>query len=111
MGRGSGRWAQLLAPRVGMLSCMDASAETLSVARRTLADHFFHATAKATPLPRESQDFGYSLGALHQIPDTEAALQACIDRLKPGAVRAAVLQARKFEAMMKRTGPVDVAFL
>jgi len=93
----------------------DASAEALSVARRTLADHdnirFFHATAKATPLPRASQDFGYSLGVLHQIPDTEAALKACVDLLKPGTVRAAVLQARKFEAIMKRTRPVDVAFL
>ena len=89
MGCGSGRWAQLVAPRVGMLNCIDASAEALSVARRTLADHdnirFFHATANAAPLPKASQDFGYSLGVLHHIPDTEAALHACVDLLKPGA--------------------------
>jgi SAM-dependent methyltransferase len=79
----------LVASRVGTLNCIDASAEALSVARRTLADHdnirFFHATANAAPLPKASQDFGYSLGVLHHIPDTEAALNACVDLLKPGA--------------------------
>ena len=89
MGCGSGRWVQFVAPRVGTLNCIDASAEALSVAPRTLADHdnirFFHATANAAPLPKASQDFGYSVGVLHHIPDTEAALQACVDLLKPGA--------------------------
>jgi hypothetical protein len=36
-------------------------------------------------LPKASQDFGYSLGVLHHIPDTEAALNACVALLKPGA--------------------------
>ena len=78
MGFGSLRWAQLVAPRVGMLNCIDASAEVLLVARRTLADHdnirFFHATANAAPLPKASQEFGYSVGVPHHIPDTEAVL-------------------------------------
>ena len=30
-------------------------------------------------------DFGYSLGALHHIPDTLAAIKACVEKLKPGA--------------------------
>lgn len=30
-------------------------------------------------------DFGYSLGVLHHIPDTQAALTACVAKLKPGA--------------------------
>jgi hypothetical protein len=30
-------------------------------------------------------DFGYSLGVLHHIPDTEQALHACVRPLKPGA--------------------------
>ena len=30
-------------------------------------------------------DFGYSLGVLHHIPDTQNALKACIKKLKPGA--------------------------
>src|SRR4051795_1991784 len=38
MGCGSGRWAKLVAPRVGRLNCVDPSAEALAVARRTLAN-------------------------------------------------------------------------
>jgi SAM-dependent methyltransferase len=30
-------------------------------------------------------DFGYSLGVLHHVPNTQAGLQACVDVLKPGA--------------------------
>jgi hypothetical protein len=30
-------------------------------------------------------DFGYSLGVLHHIPDTGAALAVCVSKLKPGA--------------------------
>lgn len=32
-----------------------------------------------------SMDFGYSLGVLHHIPDTQAAMASCIRKLKPGA--------------------------
>ncbi|HEY8127374.1 MAG TPA: methyltransferase domain-containing protein, partial [Hyphomicrobium sp.] len=89
MGCGSGRWARLMAPRVQLLHCIDPSLEALDVARRTLVNcsnvHFIHASANSVPLPAASQDFGYSLGVLHHIPDTEAALQACASLLKPGA--------------------------
>ena len=37
MGCGSGRWAALVAPRVGHLMCIDASADALFVARRKLS--------------------------------------------------------------------------
>jgi len=37
-GCGSGLWARFVAPRVGTLHCVDASAEALAVARRNLAD-------------------------------------------------------------------------
>ena len=30
-------------------------------------------------------DFGYSLGVLHHVPDTQAGLEACVRKLKPGA--------------------------
>jgi SAM-dependent methyltransferase len=89
MGCGSGRWAKLVAPRVGTLNCIDASAEALDVARRTLSVlpnvKFFNAAANAEPLAKSSQDFGYSLGVLHHIPDTAKALASCVALLKPGA--------------------------
>lgn len=89
MGCGSGRWARGVAPRVGHLHCIDPASSALGVARRNLAaaDNitFHHAGVDDEPLPEESQDFGYSLGVLHHVPDTEAALRACIRMLKPGA--------------------------
>lgn len=88
-GCGSGRWARLVAPRVGTLHCVDGSAQALNVARVSLAAlpncRFHLSTIDAMPLPPASQDFGYSLGVLHHIPDTESALRACVARLKPGA--------------------------
>ena len=89
MGCGSGRWARLVAPRVGTLNCIDASAEALAIARRELTDHanirLLHATANTVPLSVSSQDFGYSLDLLHHIADTGEALKACTRLLKPGA--------------------------
>jgi ubiquinone/menaquinone biosynthesis C-methylase UbiE len=89
LGCGSGRWAKLVAPRVGELHLIDASAEALNVAREKLKDasncHFHHASVESIPLENGSCDFGYSLGVLHHIPDTEAGLQYCTEKLKSGA--------------------------
>jgi ubiquinone/menaquinone biosynthesis C-methylase UbiE len=88
LGCGSGRWAKLVAPRVGKLHCIDPSV-AIDVARknlRTLANCEFHqAGVDDIPVSDQSMDFGYSLGVLHHIPDTSAALTACVSKLKPGA--------------------------
>lgn len=88
MGCGSGRWAKLMAPRVGHLHCIDPSS-ALDVAKRNLAMlpnvSFHQASADDRPLPEGSQDFGYSLGVLQHVPDTVAALRDCVALLKPGA--------------------------
>ena len=89
LGCGSGRWATGVAPRVGKLHCIDPSDQALGVARAALAAFLnvdFHlAGADSIPLADGSQDFGYSLGVLHHIPNTEAALRACVAKLKPSA--------------------------
>jgi ubiquinone/menaquinone biosynthesis C-methylase UbiE len=89
LGCGSGRWAVLVAPRVGTLHCVDASAQALDVARRGLAGHdncaFHLASVDALPFADGSMDFGYSLGVLHHVPNTRAALGAAVRALKPGA--------------------------
>lgn len=89
LGCGSGRWAKFVAPRVGRLHCIDASAEALEVARRTLNGQgnceFHRASVDAMPLPEAGMDFGYSLGVLHHVPDTLAGIRACARKLKPGA--------------------------
>lgn len=89
LGCGSGRWARLVAPRVGTLHCIDASYEALEVARRNLTEHgncVFHlATVETIPLPDAGADFGYCLGVLHHLPDAAAGLRSCAAKLKTGA--------------------------
>ncbi len=89
MGCGSGRWALLVAPKIGQLTCIDPSSEAISVAKKNLAHLsntvFINASVFDQPLPINSQDFGYCLGVLHHIKDTQKALNQCIKMLKPGA--------------------------
>ena len=88
-GCGSGRWARLVAPRAGVLHCIDASPDALAVAMRNLKDfphcQFHLAAAESIPLAESSADFGFSLGVLHHIPDSQKALNGCVRKLKPGA--------------------------
>jgi len=88
LGCGSGRWAKLVAPRVGLLHCIDPSSG-LEVAKRNLANNhnceFHSASVDSMPIADHSMDFGYSLGVLHHVPDTQSAMIACVRKLKPGA--------------------------
>lgn len=88
MGCGSGRWAQFIAPRVKHLNCVEPS-EAIEVARRNLREFdnvsFIQKTTETCNLEHNSQDFGYSLGVLHHIPDTETAIKDCSALLKSGA--------------------------
>ena len=88
LGCGSGRWAKLVAPRVSLLHLIEPS-EAIDVARRNLQQfdncEFHRADVEHMPLKDSSCDFGYSLGVLHHIPDTEAGLSRCVAKLKPGA--------------------------
>lgn len=89
LGCGSGRWALGVAPKVGKLHCIDPAEKALSVAWARLQGQanvcFHHAAADSIPLIDGSQDFGYSLGVLHHIPDTARALRDAVCKLKPGA--------------------------
>ena len=89
LGCGSGRWAARVVEHVGILHCIDPSVQALEVAKRRLGNQpkarFHLAAADSIPLEDASQDFGYSLGVLHHIPDTRSALADCVRKLKPGA--------------------------
>ena len=89
LGCGTGRWAALVAGRVGTLHCIDPAGKALDVARRRLRGlpnvEFHNAAVDEMPLADGTQDFGYSLGVLHHIPDTEAAMASCVRKLKAGA--------------------------
>jgi ubiquinone/menaquinone biosynthesis C-methylase UbiE len=89
VGCGTGRWAMLVAPRVAHLHLLDASPAALEVAKQNLksaGNVSYHANSVADiPLPPASLDFAYSLGVLHHVPGTQAALAAIAAKLKPGA--------------------------
>lgn len=88
MGCGSGRWAKLVAPRVGKLHCIDPSS-AIEVAKRNLMMlsncEFYMAGIDDHVLLESSMDFGYALGVLHHVPDTTQGLRDCVQMLKPGA--------------------------
>ena len=88
MGCGSGRWAQFVAPKVHSLNCIEPS-KALDIAKVNLQKldniSFFHETTDSCSLNDQSQDFGYCLGVLHHIPDTQQALSDCARLLKKGA--------------------------
>ncbi len=88
LGCGSGRWAMHVAPRVHTLHCVDPS-DAIDVARRNLSDQdnvvFYRRAAAELPFEPDSMDFGYCLGVLHHVADTEGTLRAAVRKLKPGA--------------------------
>ena len=76
-------------PRAGTLHCVDPSETALNSARQRMAleprARFHQCGVDQVPLKDGSQDFGYSLGVLHHIPDTAAGMSRCVRLLKPGA--------------------------
>jgi len=89
LGCGSGRWASLVAPRVGRLHCIDPAKEALVVAQDNLEIYenciFHNVIVDDIPMDDESMDFGYSLGVLHHVPDTELGIKMCVKKLKSNA--------------------------
>ncbi len=88
LGCGSGRWAKFMSPKVGKLYCIDPS-EAINVAKANLADNkncfFINSSVHDMDISNESMDFGYCLGVLHHITESQEGLNNCISKLKPGA--------------------------
>ena len=88
MGSGSGRWAKWMAGRVRVLNCIDPS-DALEQSQKNLSNfsniNYFKASVDDDINLNNTQDFGYSLGVLHHIPDTRLAISSCTKLLKPGA--------------------------
>jgi SAM-dependent methyltransferase len=89
VGCGSGRWSVMVAPKVSHLHLLDASADALTIAQENLSEatnvSFHLASVGDIPLENNSLDFAYSLGVLHHVPDTAAAIRAISTKLKIGA--------------------------
>ena len=88
LGCGSGRWAKLFSPNVGKLFCIEPS-DALDIAKKNLKDnkncYFIRASVEELPLEDNSMDFGYSLGVLHHISNTQEGLNNCVKKLKKDA--------------------------
>ncbi len=88
MGCGSGRWAKVVAPRVGLLNCIEPSL-AIDVAKKNLGQNknikFIQLAIEDVNLKPASQDFGYCLGVLHHTENTQKNLNKCISLLKRNA--------------------------
>jgi SAM-dependent methyltransferase len=86
-GCGSGRWTKYIAPRVKKIAAIDPS-DAIFAADELLADiknaELFKASISNLPFDDNYFDFGFSLGVLHHIPDTNQALKDCVRKIKPG---------------------------
>ena len=86
MGCGSGRWSKLIAPNIKKLNCIDPSLKALNVAKKNLKDYqnieFYNKGVNEKILNPNSQDFGYCLGVLHHITETQKGIKSCFDILK-----------------------------
>jgi SAM-dependent methyltransferase len=86
-GCGMGRHARQLAIHAGRIVAVDFSRAIDQAARNTAPMtnvDCVQADLLALPLADASFDFVYSLGVLHHLRDTEAALRALVNKLKPG---------------------------
>ena len=88
LGCGTGRWAKSVAPKVKKLICIDPS-NAIDIAKKNLSNfdncEFERATVDDISIDNNSMDFGYSLGVLHHVPDTEMGIKQCAEKLKKGA--------------------------
>jgi len=89
MGCGSGRWAKFVAPKVGILNCIDPSKLAIEVTKKNLLHidnaNFYNGSVGDDILPVASQDFGYCLGVLHHVPNTLDGIKSCSKLLKKNA--------------------------
>ena len=86
-GCGTGRWSKYFHNRVGEVAAIDPSEAILTAAQLLNGvDNvsLYKASIDNLPFADNYFDFGFSLGVLHHIPDTQKAMNACVRKIKPG---------------------------
>jgi ubiquinone/menaquinone biosynthesis C-methylase UbiE len=84
-GCGSGRWTKYVHDKVNSVAAVDPSDAIYSAARLLQnADNvqLYKASIDHLPFSDNYFDFGFSLGVLHHIPDTQQAMNDCIRKIK-----------------------------
>lgn len=87
IGCGSGRFIKYLKGRYHKITGIDPSDAILVADQLLGTDPDIELVKTSTdylPFPDDHFDFGYSLGVLHHIPDTQKALVDCVKKIKPG---------------------------
>jgi SAM-dependent methyltransferase len=87
LGCGTGRWSVYMSDKVKEIHALDPSKAVFSAAQLTQNIENIHLTQASVdniPFEDETFDFGISLGVLHHIPDTEAALKSLSQKIKSG---------------------------
>ena len=87
VGCGTGRWSYYLSPKVKFIEAIDPSNAVFSAARLTDGKPNIRVTKAGVdniPFDDNSFDFIFSLGVLHHLPDTVAALKKIFRKIKPG---------------------------
>lgn len=87
VGCGTGRWTKYISRRVAFVEAIDPS-EAVHAASRLIGDlpnvRITQAGVDNIPFADGSFDFVFSLGVLHHIPDTAAAMAQCVRKLRSG---------------------------
>ena len=83
------RWANLIAPKIKKLNCIEPSKKAIEEAKEKLKNYkncyFENKSVFDNSLSSNSQDFGYCLGVLHHIENTQSGINECVKKLKKGA--------------------------
>jgi SAM-dependent methyltransferase len=86
-GCGTGRWTKYIHSKVGAVAAIDPG-DAIYVAGQLLKNvpnaQLYKASIDNLPFDDSYFDFGFSLGVLHHIPDTQKAMNACVKKIKPG---------------------------
>jgi SAM-dependent methyltransferase len=86
-GCGTGRWTKYFSDKVGAIAAIDPSDAIYTAAavlEKTGNVYLYKASIDNLPFPDNFFDFGFSLGVLHHIPDTQMAMNACVKKIRPG---------------------------
>lgn len=85
VGCGTGRWSRYISQRVGQVEGIDPSSAIFNAVdfNKNIENiRFTQAGVDCIPFENNSFDLVFSLGVLHHIPDTQKAMQACVDKVK-----------------------------